>query len=328
MTKRISNGLLLALFLIAVPCAADRAEAQDAPPDTCRVGLYILSLYDFDYPGKAFTADFWMWFTYSRDSLNPLTTVEIPNAKSSTYSNGSIEKKKGTMWAAQKCKATLCQNWDIRDFPFDHQRLRIVMEDADNDTASLVFLPDTAQSKLDPRIVLEGWHISRLRFVREDAHYNTNYGDPELAASSTYPSVVAYVELSRDGLGLFFKLFTGVYVAFAICMMVFFFDESEISSRFSLLVGAMFAAVANKYIVDSILPMSVGFTLVDGIHVVTFVYILLSGCISVFVMHYQRKTGAQEERGDYVARLIDRYAFWILLISYVGINAFYLIRAA
>jgi len=79
--------------------------------------------------------------------------------------------------------------------------------------------------------------------------------------------------------------------------MVFFFDETEIGTRFSLLVGAMFAAVANKYIVDSFLPMSVGFTLVDGIHVITFVYILLSGCISVFVMHHQRKTGAQHDRG-------------------------------
>lgn len=303
------------------------SEATSERADTCMLGVYILALYDINYPGNEFTADFWMWFTYRDSSLEPLKTVEVTNAKSYTFANGSTETKRGIHWAAQKCKATLRENWDTRDFPFDHQTLRIVIEDADNDTASLVYVPDTAHSRIDSRVVLDGWNISGLRFVREDARYNTNYGDPELAESSTYPSLVVYVDLVRDGLGLFFKLFTGVYVAFSLCMMVFFFDEHEIGSRFSVLVGAMFAAVANKYIVDSFLPMSVGFTLVDRIHVVTFVYILLSGCVSVFVMHYQKKTGAEEKHGDYVAGKVDRYAFWILLTTYLGINAYYLIRA-
>ncbi|HVZ37974.1 MAG TPA: hypothetical protein VHI13_01760 [Candidatus Kapabacteria bacterium] len=307
---------------------AEAAEQGPAHPDTCRIGIYILSLYDFDCPNNAFTSDFWMWFTYGRDSLDPLKSAEVTNAKSYTYSNSSTEKKKGLMWGAQKCKATVRETWDIRDFPFDHQVLRIEIEDADKDTSELIYLPDVAQSKIDPRVTLDGWKISGMRFVRHDARYNTNYGDPELAASSTYPGVVAIVELQREGVALFFKLFTGVYVAFAISMMVFFFDETEIGTRFSLLVGAMFAAVANKYIVDSFLPMSVGFTLVDGIHVMTFVYILLSGCISVFVMHYQRKTGAQHEHGALVARRIDRHAFITLLLSYIGINAFYLVRAS
>lgn len=320
----LAASLTLPLALHAQTPAAG-AEAQHV--DTCRVGIYILSLYDLDFPNNSFSTDFWMWALYRSDSLDPLKSVEVTNAKSSDFAMASTEKKKGINWGAQKCKATIRQNWDIRDFPFDRQVLRIAIEDADSDTSSLIYLPDSAQSRIDSRVALDGWKISRLRFVREDARYNTNYGDPELSTSSTYPAVVAYIELSRDGVGLFFKLFTGVYVAFSMCMMVFFFDESETSSRFSLLVGAMFAAVGNKYIVDSFLPLSVGFTLVDRVHVITFIYILLSAGMSVVVMHYHKKKSGPKEHRDLVAHRIDRVAFWVLLLSYMAVNAMYIIRA-
>ena len=316
---------LLAAALLA-PLHTATADEPHPHPDTCRVGVYILSVFDLDYPHNAFSADFWMWFLYSADSLNPLESVEISNAKSSTFQNGSTEKKGGVYWAAQKCKATLSQNWDIANFPFDHQVLRIAMEDADRDTSDLVYLPDTAQSRLDPRVKLDGWRISKLRFVRQDARYGTNYGDPELASASTYPSVVAYVELTRDGLGLVMKLFAGVYVAFAICMTVFFFGPEAVEPRFGLLVGALFAAVANKYIVDSFLPMSVRFTLVDRIHVITFIYILLAVAVAVVVMNLYRKS-PDDARFAKLSHRIDRLAFWVLLATYAAINAFYIIGA-
>jgi len=170
----------------------------------------------------------------------------------------------------------------------------------DKDTSELIYVAGRGAEQDRFRLAIDGWKIFAHALVRQDSRYNTNYGDPELAASSTYPGVVAIVELQRDGVGLFFKLFTGVYVAFAISMM----SSSSMRRRSehgSVCWWADVAAVANKYIVDSFLPMSVGFTLVDGIHVITFVYILLSGCISVFVMHHQRKTGAQHDRGAWCA---------------------------
>jgi hypothetical protein len=290
-------------------------------PDTARVGLYVQSLYDLDYPHNAFNIDFWMWFQYKNDSLEPLKSVEVANAKTYAYDLGDVEKKNGINWGAQKVKATIKQDWDIRDFPFDHQQLKIVLEDALSDTSSLIYIADTADSKIDERVKIDGWRISGLRLVTENGHYPTNYGDPTLSTSSTYPAVVAYIDLTRSGLGLFFKLFTGVYVAFSICMMTFFFDHAEIEARFSLLVGSLFAAVANKYIVDSFLPVSVGFALVDRIHVFTFIYILLSIVLSVYSMRLNKTNRSAR------ARKTDRIALAVLFFSYALINGFYIYRA-
>lgn len=301
--------------------------AEDEHPDTCKLGIYVLSLYDLDYPNNQFASDFWMWTLSTADSLRPLETVELTNSKSYAFSNGSVELRNGVTWSAQKVKATIRMNWDITDFPFDQQTMRIEIEDAEHDASSLVYIPDTANSKLDPRVKLDGWHVSDLELVREESKYNTSYGDPDLNEASSYSAIVAYVHLRRSGLGLFFKLFTGVYVAFAICLMVFFFEQEEIEARFSLLVGALFAAVANKYIVDSYLPLSSSFALVDKVHVITFVYILISIGVSVYSMHHERIRRTREG-DDYIAGTrVDRIAFWTLLVTYVGINGFYLIRA-
>jgi hypothetical protein len=39
--------------------------------------------------------------------------------------------------------------WDVAKFPFDEQHLRIEFEDAKYDTSQLIYVADTANSKID-----------------------------------------------------------------------------------------------------------------------------------------------------------------------------------
>jgi hypothetical protein len=217
--------------------------------------------------------------------------------------------------------ATLKQAWDVGDFPFDQQRLKIVVEDANTDTSALVYLVDSLHSRIDPEVTLFNWKITSFRFEPRTMTYRTNYGDPALSGNSSYPAAVAYITLKREGLGLFFKLFTGVYVAFLIAIVVFFIDPIEVDPRFGLSVGAIFAVVGNKYIVDSALPDTATFTLVDKIHVITFVYILFSVVLSVFSLRLYKDEKIR------LSKKLDLYSFWLLTITFVLINAWYIIDA-
>src|SRR3954464_747919 len=101
--RRYRRLFLLAAFLLAgfTPILAQQAGADaEEPPtrDTCRVGIYILSIYDLDYPNQSFSADFWLWFLYERDSLDLLGNVEISNAKSVNIGSQDVEKKRGVNW--------------------------------------------------------------------------------------------------------------------------------------------------------------------------------------------------------------------------------------
>jgi hypothetical protein len=78
------------------------------------------------------------------------------------------------------------------------------------------------------------------------------------------------MDIDREAGGLFMKIFLGMYFAFLIAMVSFLSDTNEVEPRFGLPVGGLFAAVGNKYIIDSVLPESSQFSLVDILHNLTF----------------------------------------------------------
>jgi hypothetical protein len=289
--------------------------------DVCKVGVYITSIYDLNLSENSINADFWLWFNYENDSLKPLETVEIANAKEFSFSSGSTEKKGNIVWATQKVKSVLKKQWDVTNFPFDKEKIYIEIEDAVKDTSALRYLADTLNSRLDEDIYIEGWSINKFTVKPDSKTYNTTYGDPQLHAKSTYPRITVTLEMQRKGMGLFYKLFTGVYVAFLIAVLVFFIDPVDVDPRFGLSVGGLFAAVGNKYIVDSILPETTAFTLVDKVHSLTFAFILLSIVLSVISLAYYK--GGYEK----ISRRIDRSSFFILSAIYLIINIIFISQA-
>ncbi len=120
------------------------------------------------------------------------------------------------------------------------------------------------------------WSIVSFNVKSEERSYETTYGNPELKGKSTYPRVVAELLISRNNSWLMLiKMLTGAYVAFFISCLVFFVSSENQDSRFGLCVGGLFAAIGNKYIVESELPGSTSNTLMDDVHNITFAFILI-----------------------------------------------------
>ncbi len=192
------------------------------------------------------------------------------------------EQKNGISWAGKKVHAIVKKDWDIRRFPFDEQQMTVELEESDQDAGTLVYVADTANTRLDPKLALSNWKIERFEISTGTHKYETTYGDPVLTEGSEYPRAALTVFIKRKSRGLFFSLFTGLYVAFFISSLVFFIDPIEVDPRFGLSVGGLFAAVGNKYIVDSILPQSTTFTLVDKLHILTYVFCCCASCCRSF----------------------------------------------
>src|SRR5438552_154570 len=106
-------------LLFLLPCLLCSSEPLQAQKDTCKIGMYINSIYDFKLDDKSYMADFWLWMNYKNDSLKFENNVEITNSKTADFSHYSMEKKDGWNWAAQKCRAQLIHQWDVSKFPFD-----------------------------------------------------------------------------------------------------------------------------------------------------------------------------------------------------------------
>jgi hypothetical protein len=79
-------------------------------------------------------------------------------------------------------------------------------------------------------------------------------------------------------------------------------------------VGGLFAAVGNKYIIDSLLPESSSFTLVDTLHTLTFFGIFATLVVSAFALHLYDK--GKTEKALKVNRVFSR----LIVALYVVLN--------
>ena len=322
----------LAVFCCLFLAFSIRSKAQSAssPPDVVKVGAYVNDIYDINLSEKSFSVQFWVWFNYDSlalrtdDTLSPLRTLEIPNAKE-TESDLSFTEPGGPrgIWAGKKIRATMKKDWDIRHFPFDEQALNIELEDSNNDVKRMVYAADTANTKLDTGLSLTNWKVTGFNFSAGKKTYNTTYGDPMLSGNSEYPHASLNITVVRRSQWLlFWSLFTGLYVAFFISSLVFWIDADQVDPRFGLSVGGLFAAVGNKYIVDSILPQSTTFTLVDKLHILTYFFLLLCIILSVISLRiWKVKSPENSQR-------FDKWVFWTVVPLYVSINLWLICVAA
>jgi hypothetical protein len=285
-------------------------------PDTAKVGSYVISLHDINFHDKQYVVRFWVWMTYSNPNINFKNRVEVPNAKEMEVQDALTDTSDdGVCWVMMKLRCVMKQNWSVIDFPFDKQHLEIRIENSEFDTRSLVFVSDTVGAHYDPDVTVDGWSISHFATKTGVRSYPTNFGDATLKeAKSEYATYIISLDLKRNAWGLFMKLFVGMYIAFLIAFLSFNIDFEEVDPRFGLPVGGLFGSIGNKYIIDSVLPESSLFTLVDSLHALTFISIFVILAISVYSLRIF-------DSGDKArARRIDKRGRNLVLSIYVGTN--------
>ena len=57
-----------------------------------------------------------------------MKTAMISNAKTSVFNFAAEQKKSLSKTTNEFCQATIKQNWNLKNFPFDNQVLKIIIE--------------------------------------------------------------------------------------------------------------------------------------------------------------------------------------------------------
>jgi hypothetical protein len=285
------SRFLVALFSMLIPVvllAQDGDDASEPQPDTVTIGAYIISVHDIDFHNKEYTTRFWLWALYkNNEKFDFPNQLDIPNAKDIAKPDVIIDTVDNKIWQLLKMKCVMKQNWKVKDFPFDKQQLIVHFENSIYDRNNLVFVPDQLGSTYDREMTIDGWHITDFKVSESIKEYTTVFGDPSSdMLHSEYASFDIEIDIERNAWGLFMKIFIGMYIAFMISVLSFTTQSAELEPRFGLPVGGLFAAVGNKYIIDSLLPESSSFTLVDSLHAATFIAIFSTLLVSAIALHY------------------------------------------
>lgn len=279
-------GLTSFLLLIVVNFLIKSICYASTQPINVRLGMFIIDVYDIDFPKNEVSVDFYIWFTYESkffEKINPLETFDIINAKSVEIKRQFTRNEGGLVYQRAFVKAVIKKNWTVIDFPFDEHTIRIIIED-NLSLGDVVYEPDIEGSGILKNLRIPGWEVNPLKIEKTLKKWESSLGDPSVKGQGlAVPRVMASFMIERPGggAGLFFKVFSAVLVSVAISFFSLLVKPDEFEVRVSLSIGSLFAAVGSQFVVGSFLPESSVPTMVDYMHVIAYIFIALASLICV-----------------------------------------------
>jgi len=287
------------------------------------VGIFVTSIHGVDFRSEQYTVTFWLWSTFPTEAMKealgsdyvPFNAIEVVNAQNKTISPTDQyiipDPKTGTTYAIAKFTATINQHWDVRNFPFDRQTLLIIIESVGIQSNVINFTPDTSNSLVSEELTLNGWVLEDLQLNALNYEYRSTFGDPS-GQIGVYPRIVVEIPIRRIGFRLFINSFLGFFIAYIIISLIYF---QEVDSRIGLIMTAIFAAVGNKYTIDTYFPNQSAFSLSDLIQICTF-GMIAAGILTTIISMRLIKAGKQQQ-----ATRMDKLAQYVMVPAYIIVIA-------
>jgi hypothetical protein len=312
---------VLVTALLGFPLSALAANPEPAGPVEVSVGIYLNQVRELSLRDSQFVADFWVWFRWKKGAaVDPLATFEIVGGDIQSRVNEGREDLPGGEWsyATARIVARVVQVLDVSQFPQDRHRLVIAIEDGEHEDFELTYAADSANSRIDPNVHVPGFQVANFETVIAQHAYKTNYGDVTLPTNSEskYSRFEFALNIERPGFGYTLKLVWGMWLSAIVALLALFIKPINVDPRFGLGVGAIFAAMANQYLVSSALPDSATVTSADIVGMATIVVILICVAESVGSLWlFENEQVALSKR-------LDRYTMIGVLCMYIAANVY------
>ncbi|MFF4102687.1 hypothetical protein [Streptomyces sp. NPDC001903] len=278
-------------------------------------------MYGLDVSPRTINADFWLWSVCPSADLDATKRLEFVNATQVTQSDRSVEKVGTEYWSQVKVSGTFRQHFDLGEYPFDKQDVRILIEDSEFSSPQFTYVPDVANSGYDHEISLGGFKIRDFSARVVTHTYQTSFGDPRIThgQNSQYSQFDLNLKLVRDDVAGFVRESWPAYVAFLISFITYWMWSKDllpvIGARYGILGASLFSVVVNMRS-SSLAGTLFGVTLVDQIQLATLLYTLIAvGCTTYILWRW-----ADHESNPVVRRVNNLVA--------VSTSAVYLIANA
>jgi len=279
---------LFFLFLLLFPSFA---LAEQKHPQEAKIGAILVHLGDFNYKEGTFTAAFWIWSLSDKPADNAILSFEFPNLVGKAIIDGEDASRKipDGYLGQKRIYGTFRHHWNMKNFPFDKQRLEILFEENEKDTRSLVYstYKDDIFANYDKEgIKLAGWDIENVRMVTSEKEYKTDFGDTTrdiVKTPNKFARLAIEMDIKRTDTGAFWRFSAAAFIALAMAFITYFLAKpTAIAPRMGLLAGSVFAVVINMGTVSNYLGTANELTLMDTIHVCVLAYIIVATFTAVY----------------------------------------------
>ncbi|WP_108646453.1 hypothetical protein [Polynucleobacter rarus] len=272
-----------------------------------KIGLYPKRIYDISFKDQKYSVDFTLWFRWEDDNIMPQKSFKVRNGKLDGLDlvwEGKITDQltqKLVNFAVVNVSATFTDVWDIRNYPFDHQNLKIQIEEDRDETDVLTYEVDIRNMSKNINYPISGWKINGINYFVTNYQFDTNFGNTsEEDEFSTVSSRFEYgIEIQHENT---FSTVKYIFTPFLILIILYFGKFMRITEndtdRVNLGITALFAAIAVHFVIADKLPDSNGFSLVEKIVLLTIFMASWYSALTFYAIHCHRdlKDDALEQK--------------------------------
>jgi hypothetical protein len=305
----------------------------DLDTNHVRLGIYVDVISHVDVTNDTYTVVFYLWcnsvgqlikMEENTDVLNCIDKKIIFREVDSVYADGRWYYSE-----MLKVKSVVLNSFNTENYPFDDCKLNLDIEILDHIQGNRVLIIDEANSRTIPDFI-SGWMITKSTKEILSQSWNSNFGDMSPTApaeyldefktidnnhSPSYETLHIAIYLERGSWGIYFKLFFVLFLSMLLALSSVFLPNSKSEEKISIIIGALFAAVGNKYITDSNIPIFESFGLSDNLHLITVSGLLM---LVVYAIVEQRKKMQDSLKQDFGLFLsgIAAYFSVVFLVTY------------
>lgn len=291
---RLAALLLLALILPALALAQDPASpprevmeaiaGSPAPkPEQVIVGAYVNDIQQLDFKTNNYVIDLYVWFRWRSPDIDPSKSMEFMNRYASDDNRRDVlteepeEMPDGSLYSIIRYQGLFSTKFPLEAYPFDTQKLTVIMEDTLAGAAEQVYVADGATPVMvDPVITLPGFRVGKPTMRITTNTYPTNFGDLSVGEADPYSRIVISIPVTRPVIAMSLKTFVPILLIVVCASLVYFVRPRYVEGRIGLGITALLTLVALQLTATAGLPDVDYLMMLDKIFLLAYVFIIVA----------------------------------------------------
>ena len=216
----------------------------------------------------------------------------------------------GTVRFVERLVVTLSSSFELRRFPFDKQRLLIIIHPFLANGPRIRFELDKQStwtaSEFTSFSSLAQWHLSGLHSQLLSA---PTYG------GMTVPEARFEIDVTRRSSFYLWKVFVPLLLMVFLSWAVFWIEADDLSNQIQVAVTTILTVIAFAFAISATMPRLPYLTYIDAFFLECYIYVFLA-VVELMTVHVTHRS---ERRRDLGMR-IRKYSRWVIPASFVVTN--------
>jgi hypothetical protein len=315
--RQLAAGWLLCLAI------AGNLEAQESaqPTRDVEVKVFLLNVEGIDTVAQNFTATAAIAYRWHDSSLAhdgpesislPLNDIWFPHIQIlnqqrlvSTLPSAVEIHPDGEVVYRQRVWGSFSQSLDLQSFPFDSQRLNVILADVGIGARS-VNLVSSPKSGISETLTMPDWEVTGWDFTAAKFEFDDT--------SSGIEGMVFSLDVKRDASYFKYKVILPLVLIVMMSWLVFWIDPSLVASQISVSVTAMLTIIAYRFAIAGMMPRLAFLTSLDHFVLASTLVVFLSMTEVIYTAHLFSSNQLEK------ARKVDRTARWVAPLVYGALS--------